>query len=287
MDRKNLFNQRRILIPLYRYGIYDIEVLGRLNYSRAAQPLRTHVHHGGLEICYLARGRQVYSVGDRQYRLTGGDVFITLPDEAHGTGRMPEEKSVLYWLVVRFSGRNRSFLGLPDKDGAELRHALLGMRHRHFKGSPTLCKILNDIVITYHTKGMPLKTAYLRNKIVEFLIMVVACARSGGVIGKNSAMQGLLDFINGRITEKMTVPDLARAVGLSASWLKAKFKQETGIPIAEYVLRKKIDLAKELLKKGEKNVTEAAFDLDFSSSQYFATVFKRYTGKKPGEWKHC
>jgi len=46
---------------------------------------------------------------------------------------------------------------------------------------------------------------------------------------------------------------------------------------------RKIEKAMVWLRAGKMNITEIAFALDFSSSQYFATVFKRYTGKRPSQ----
>ena len=73
--------------------------------------------------------------------------------------------------------------------------------------------------------------------------------------------------------------------GLSLSRLKARFKKETGVSPANFIMLRRIEGAKELLDRTDKNITDVAFELGFSSSQYFATAFKRYTGMTPKEFR--
>jgi AraC-like DNA-binding protein len=63
--------------------------------------------------------------------------------------------------------------------------------------------------------------------------------------------------------------------------LKARFKREVGIPPAEYVIRCKIAVARTRLAQSDATITRVAMDLGFPSSQFFATVFRRFTGRKP------
>ncbi|MGB8353022.1 MAG: AraC family ligand binding domain-containing protein, partial [Chthoniobacteraceae bacterium] len=77
---------QRLALKSRQLGIPEVIMLGRYNYSRARDGLVAHSHPGCLEICYLAKGTQLYRVGGHEYVLTGGDVFVTFPDEQHGTG---------------------------------------------------------------------------------------------------------------------------------------------------------------------------------------------------------
>ena len=96
----------------------------------------------------------------------------------------------------------------------------------------------------------------------------------------------LLRDIDGRLADPPATADMARAVGLSLSRFKAVFSREVGMPPADYVLRRRVDLAKErLLLDRRRSITNVALDLSFSSSQYFSTVFKRYTGMTPREFR--
>ena len=52
-----------------------------------------------------------------------------------------------------------------------------------------------------------------------------------------------------------------------------------------YILREKIDAARHRLGNPKKNITTIAFELGFPSSQYFATVFKQFTGRSPSYFR--
>ncbi|MNL10142.1 DNA-binding transcriptional activator FeaR [compost metagenome] len=58
------------------------------------------------------------------------------------------------------------------------------------------------------------------------------------------------------------------------------------MPPVDFILRSKVEEGKKLLQLPDgESVTAIAFKLNFSSSQYFATVFKKYTGISPAEFK--
>ena len=76
---------------------------------------------------------------------------------------------------------------------------------------------------------------------------------------------------------------LAEIAGLSPSRFKASFKEEFGVPPAEYALRARVVEAHRRLSKPDATVIRVAFDLGFSFSQYFASVFRRFTNFTPRE----
>jgi AraC-like DNA-binding protein len=93
----------------------------------------------------------------------------------------------------------------------------------------------------------------------------------------------VLQHIENHLEDPVHVPRLAEVARLSESRFKTRFKRELGVPPAEFWLRQKIEKATLLLKS--KSVTEVAHELGFSSSQYFATVFKRYTLCSPSRFR--
>jgi AraC-like DNA-binding protein len=78
---------------------------------------------------------------------------------------------------------------------------------------------------------------------------------------------------------------MQRASGLSRSEFFRKFKDETGAGPNQYLLWQRLEAAKDLLANKDPSITEVAHRLGFSSSQYFATVFRRHTGLPPNVFR--
>ncbi len=270
-----------IRMPLARRGVAGVPMLGRYHYTAAQPGLGEHAHDAAIEICYLVTGRQTYRLGGRDYRLSGGDVFIAFPGERHSTGGHPEEKGVLYWLVLRVPRAGEEFLGLPAAQGRAVLRALLALERRHFRGAWKMKEHMDAITALYHEPPSPFSAFAMANRVGAFVGELIACARSVPGRARAQALQPILRHIEGHLDEPLSVPDLAGRAGLSVARFKTRFKQETGIPPGEYVMRVRIEEAQRRLARGGATITDIAFDLGFSSSQYFATVFKRFTGRTP------
>lgn len=58
-----------------------------------------------------------------------------------------------------------------------------------------------------------------------------------------------------------------------------------GITPREYINSLKVEYAKNMLLDENYNITDVAFDLNFSSSNYFSSVFKQFTGFTPSQYR--
>jgi hypothetical protein len=94
-------------------------------------------------------------------------------------------------------------------------------------------------------------------------------------------MAAVVDHIEHHIEEPLPVERLARESGLSVSRFKSRFRAESGFPPAEFVLRRRIERASRLLSSSHGTVLEVALQSGFTSSQYFASAFRRVTGMTP------
>ncbi len=277
-------NERRIL-DFRPLGFRDVAVLGRYSYAAAHGVLEDHSHGDMLEICFLESGEQTYVVGGRAYPLTGGDLFVTFPNEHHGTGHALQGKGVLYWMLLFVPKRNRAFLSLKPDEAQELVDQLLRLPRR-FPAVPDIKKTLDRVFDVFDRGEGPLHAASLRNVLLRFLFDVLDSAGRNKP-GISPEMQQVVRFIAENLDRPLTVRELARQVYLSQSRLKTRFKAELGIPPADYIARQKIARASELLRSTDCGVADIARALGFSTSQYFATVFRRYTGQSPSRFRHC
>lgn len=88
-------------------------------------------------------------------------------------------------------------------------------------------------------------------------------------------------LIRDSIVEPPSLPDIAKMVGCSPYYLSRTFSKETGMTIPQYIREIRIDRAAELLRTGQCNVTEAAFEVGYNSSSHFSQAFCQKFGVCP------
>jgi AraC-like DNA-binding protein len=277
-------NPMRVL-NLASVGLPEIPVLGVHKLRRASPGLGMHRHPGFMEICYLAKGERIFHVDGRDYTLKGNDVFWTSAEEDHGSGANADGKGMQYWLLVRLPKAPRRFLTLSAGDAWPLVRKLRALPLRHFTGSLRLKELFEDAFRLSISASEPapdtlrLKVA---TRLVEFFVTLVECAQRGGAPSYSPPVREALAWLETR-SELPSIAGLAAHVHLSESRFKARFRAETGVPPGEYILRGRIRKALELLRTTQDSVTDIAYSLGFSSSQYFATTFRRFTNMTPRE----
>ncbi len=94
-----------------------------------------------------------------------------------------------------------------------------------------------------------------------------------------------IDYIYDNLHTRITVNTLAEEVGLSPSYLSRLFKEETSLAISEYILDKKIDTAKSMLRYSDYSVADISEILAFPSQSYFTEVFKKHCGMTPFKYR--
>jgi AraC-like DNA-binding protein len=239
-----------------------------------------------MEICYLVKGEIAFNVGGQDYKMEGNDVFWTHADEPHSSGPNPYGKSLLYWLQIYLPSKPVSFLTLSKESARPLVTALRSLPRRHFPGDLRLKTIFEDAFRLCEQPRTPLRRLGLALRLAEWLRTAAECGMRGVVPEISDDIQNALDLVRNQAAEPLSPREMAAAAHLSESRFKAKFRAQVGMPPGEYVLRRRIATAETLLREGKLSVTEIAHRLNFSSSQYFANVFRRFTLKRPTDVKN-
>jgi len=280
-------NERKI-VDFRKSGFSDVLALGRYSYAHAHEPLKGHTHGDIFEICYLEEGNQRYQVEGKEYVLKGGDVFVTFPNEVHGSGAFLQSRGRLYWMLISVPSKRERFLNLSPGESQELVNRLLGIPNRHFKGVARLKYLLENIFRVHDGDESALKEADIKNWMLRFLLDVLEKAEHHGRTAISPAIADVQNYIEVHLfDETPQLARLAQIAGLSLSRFKARFKEESGMSPGNYINSVKIERAKELLAKSDLSVTEIAFKLGFSTSQYFSTVFKHFTTRQPMQWRNA
>ena len=269
-------------LPLMTSGGYELLI--------KSQPLLSH-DHKGFEITFIDKGEVVWVLErGRKLVLRGGDIAVIQPGIKHAGEMEIIKPCSLFWLVIDFRLASKSKV-TPVFEG-ELKSLDLAFRNAGNKvvqATEKICNLFQDLrnSIVVAKEGKTDSFSPLLNRFLVLQIMG-EIARLFSVIPqikKISEVSKLaIEFMNRNYKRAFSMPEIADAVGLSVSRFNEKFKAETGLTPADYLNRLRCDRAMEMLLSGKCSVTETSFRTGFSSTQYFAKVFRKYTGKNPASF---
>ncbi|MDE6561450.1 MAG: response regulator [Muribaculaceae bacterium] len=93
-------------------------------------------------------------------------------------------------------------------------------------------------------------------------------------------------YINDNLSESsMNVDGLSDYIGLSRSQLHRRMKDIIGVAPSDYIRNVKLRKACEMLSQGDVDIAQVAYSLGFNAQSHFSTLFKRYTGMTPTEYR--
>jgi len=93
-------------------------------------------------------------------------------------------------------------------------------------------------------------------------------------------------YVQSHLHERILATDISENLHINNAYLCRHFKQKTGKALSEYITERKVQEAKRLLEYTDFSLVEISACLGFTSQQYFHTVFKKYGGITPKEYRN-
>ncbi|HEX7845753.1 MAG TPA: helix-turn-helix domain-containing protein [Chitinophagaceae bacterium] len=94
------------------------------------------------------------------------------------------------------------------------------------------------------------------------------------------------EFIEKNYQEKITVDQLASMFALGRRNLERRFKKATANTVMEYIQRVKMEAAKKNFETSRKNINEVMYEVGYSDTKAFRTIFRKITGLSPLEYRN-
>jgi AraC family transcriptional regulator len=94
-------------------------------------------------------------------------------------------------------------------------------------------------------------------------------------------LRHVLGYIEAHLGHDLSLPAIAAVAGLSVSHTKTLFRRATGLPIHQYVIRRRVELAARLLREGQMPVSEVALEAGFAHQSHLARHMRRLMGVTP------
>lgn len=93
----------------------------------------------------------------------------------------------------------------------------------------------------------------------------------------------VMKYINNNIEKGITCEMMADHVNMSSSYFSRLFKNESGVSFSDYLINRRVQMATELLMSTELPVEEISLKVGIDNVSYFYRLYKKITGKTPGD----
>jgi AraC family transcriptional regulator len=117
-----------------------------------------------------------------------------------------------------------------------------------------------------------------------YAVRHLSLSRYQGGLGPAS-LRRVKEFVHAKMEDDLRLCDLAQSVGLSTAHFSQMFRKSTGETPHQFVLRVRVERAKEMLRSAEMRVLDVAIACGFKTQQHFARVFHRLCGASPTEYR--
>lgn len=254
----------------------------------------------------VSKGKGEVYVEDRRYYVKKGDLVLIGPGKIHGFLPDPEDPFVME--VVHFDffyEKERNFWphkkyhlqegedinNIPDKEMMRERpvfeKAIEFPEYLSLKNYTT-AEVLLKKLISLNKETATGKEILAKSIFLEFLYLVYQEERKSKEKFANDGFEQIkiaLEYMNEHYSEEICLKDLADLSNLSISYFGTLFKRHTSMPPKKYLLKLRLEKAKELLVQSQASVTEICMQSGFRDIHYFSQYFKYQEGYSPSAYR--
>lgn len=270
----------------YRCDLFNDNIVASHDFTKKAFTSEFHLHNG-YEIYFFLNGDVNYFVEQSCYKLQKGNLLIFNNKEIHKAVNLSDssyERIVIHFkpeLLQHICTEKTNLLDcFENRETGVNNIALLDVNRSNFFISTAKQLIHHLETDSYGSDLLSL------SNVIQLLVMV-----NETFSNKNQYITSIispkilpvLQYIDLNLTENLSLDYLSNKLTISKYYLSHLFKENTGSTVYQYILLKRIALAKQLLLGGM-NVTEACQQAGFTDYSNFIRTFKNATGISPGNF---
>lgn len=248
--------------------------------------------HPFYEIFFFLSGNVNYIIEGRTYQLRPGDILLTSNQDIHRpeiTPGKPYERYVI-WLSDDFFTRLQDWgddLSACFNDAAQKKYRLIRPDGPVLAQLKFLCERLAMIKADHSFGSRTLLYACL----IQFLVYLNRAYFDTPDsirhdVTENDKINEVVAYINDHLDENLSLDKLSGTFYISKFHLNNKFKQFTGLTLYQFIMKKRLTVARNMLRQGVP-VMDACMRCGFNDYSNFLKAFKREFGCTPRDFmKH-
>ena len=246
--------------------------------------------HDFYELYVHLQGGHYYSLDQHIYEMHPNQLFIVPPFSMHGFVIHQEllnyERAFLY-----VSADTLQLAGCGQLDFDLFFQSQAAKGNYLFSMVPETAQKCRDLIIELK-ENQQKEGSLARHKdyalllpILNLMCETVEQGHSSSTVDPiNNIMYRIWIYVNEHYMEKISVDDLAKRFGLSYSYLSHEFKKYTNRSVYDYILYRRIMLAKKLIPDSD-SMNTVAEQCGFDSYSNFLRIFNRIVGISPHTYK--
>lgn len=222
-----------------------------------------------------------------EIELTGGRMLIVPPRRLHRASRDIRTPSIICAVNFHTTPDSARHSPFTRKEAQWIAARFQSSDPGLFAMTPALRRMAQALhqMLVQSCKSRPAPDGIASMRLLVASILVEAARHTSGIPPRRGADAVALarEHMETHFTRPLTMNELAQKAGCSRAHLFLVFKRETGMSPNDWLQRRRVRTAAELLRTTNRKLADIATATGFSSAQYCCQVFRKYTGKTPGE----
>lgn len=261
-----------------------------LRTATEAASLNPHCHPH-MEIILCLRGELTYKIKSFDPVPLGADMGIVIPAQYQhalkNNSELPGERLGLHLLDKM--PKTREYAIFSAEDYSHFQETLSKAAAQPFRLSPSLkasARELADYLKRPQDSICPSERGLVRILCCSILYNLIRILSEPLTSAKPQLMEEAVRYLDEHYAEPFRIEDLVRHMGYSRASLFTLFKRHTGLSPNDYLVRLRVKKARKLLSSPSPTINEIATATGFKTPEYFSSVFHRFVGQTPSEFRH-
>ena len=233
--------------------------------------------HSHAELFYIVGGDGQFRIEDKLYPVSANQLVIVNPNVIHT--EVSYEAHPLEYIVLGIEGLALSvtkdgdprFCILDYRGGGDILTCLRNILRETDAAQPgyeAICQAYMEILIV---------------RLIRSTSLSVTSTASGPLVSRQCAT--IRRYIDNHYKEQLDLDTLAKEAHVNKYYMAHAFKREYGISPISYLIQRRIEESRYLLRETDLSLSQIARLLGFSSASYFSQSFRRAEGTTPMEYR--
>ncbi|MDF2725209.1 MAG: transcriptional regulator, AraC family [Paenibacillus sp.] len=272
----------------FEHSVQSLSKTAPIHSMRQGKTPRWH-YHKEVEFVFAKQGAHEIITPNHAYTLDEGDVVVIGSSQLHRGGGIGNY-GIFIVLHVDLELFCDPAMMRYYRYFSELHNPLEELNYI-FRENPVVRSEAGFIIEQIHEEIMKQSTGYeiAASMHMKHLLLILLRGDARGLLQAHDVfdirtLKPILDYIDQHLSEKMDLEQISHIANMSYSYFSKFFKRTMGISFTEYINRKRIARAEQLLVTSELNVGEIARAIGFENMAHFYELFKRFNSCTPKQY---